>query len=244
MKNYNVTRYLLRTVGILCLLYGVTLLYFVRFSGLVLVWYVLGAALTALSVKKIFRTVFSRRWIRIVALACVAVVVILEGLIIAYGLGAPRESCDYIIVLGGSIVGEVPTQTLQYRLDTAYAYLVTHQETKAILSGGQGEGESISEAEAMGRFLANKGVDASRLIIEDQSEDTYENMRNSFRLIGDGKGLRVCVVSSDFHILRAKMLALKSGWQVDGLGARTYLPLIPLFHLREMLAIVKDLVIR
>jgi uncharacterized SAM-binding protein YcdF (DUF218 family) len=243
MKSNKLVRAILLAVGLLCLAYGVILRNYAYFSLLLLIWFILGAVFVLLSVKKIFNFVFSKKWVRIVALLCVAVVVILEGLMIANGLGkGPRGSCDYLVVLGASIVGEVPLETLQYRLDAACEYMTAHPETNAILSGGQCEEEIISEAEAMYRYLVSKGIDKARLIKEDQSADTYENMLYSLKLIGDDKDLTVCVVSSDFHILRAKMLALKLGWSVSGLGAKTYLPLIPYYHLREMLAILKDFV--
>ena len=111
----------------------------------------------------------------------------------------------------------------------------------AILVGGRCDCEEISEAEAMRRYLVEKGVDGSRLILEDRSTDTYENIRNSFALMGDNN-LKICVVTSDFHLLRAKMLAYKQGRQVGGLSAPAYLPLIPNYHVREMMAVLKDLV--
>ena len=244
MKNYKIIRTILLVIGLLCLAYAVALRHYVYFSPLVLIWYVVGAVCVLLSVKKIFGFIFSKKWVRILALSCVSVIVILEGLVIVNGFGTgPRGECDYLIVLGGSIVGDVPTESTQYRLDKAYEYLTVHQETKAILSGGQCEEEIVSEAEAMSRYLMSKGIDGARLIKEEQSGDTYENMLFSFNLIGEDKDLTVCVVSNDYHILRAKMLALKLGRHVDGLGAQTYLPLIPFFHVRELLALAKDFVI-
>ena len=239
----NVARHLLRIVGILCLLYGAILLYYMRPAVMVLVWFPMGAVLIVLSIKALFNAVFALKPIRILAYIAVAAVVILEGLIIANGAApAPAEPYDYLIVLGGTVNGETPSDTLRYRLDKTYDYMAAHPQTKAVLSGSQCENEAISEAEAMYRDLASKGIDKTRLIKEDQSHDTYENMRNSLELLPD-KNLKLCVVSSDFHILRAKMLAIKQGRQVGGLGSQTFLPLIPYFHLREMLAIGKDLVI-
>ena len=182
-----------------------TLIYYLGFAPIMYIWYVLGAFFIVLSIKKVFLFVFSKIWVRILALLCVAVVITLEVLMIFSGLETgPRESCDYIIVLGGSIIGDLPTETVQYRIEKAYDFMAAHPETTAILSGGQCEGETISEAEAMSRYLVSQGIDSARLIKEEQAGDTYENILYSLRLIGDNKDLSVCVVSSDFHILRAK----------------------------------------
>lgn len=68
------------------------------------------------------------------------------------GFNAPVNS-DYLIILGARVRGETPSLDLQYRLDVAYDYLEKSPSTKAILTGGQGKGEDITEAEAMRRYL-------------------------------------------------------------------------------------------
>jgi hypothetical protein len=60
---------------------------------------------------------------------------------------------DYIIILGARVKGEIPSLALQYRIDSAANYMKKNQETIAIVSGGQGPGEDITEAEATKRGL-------------------------------------------------------------------------------------------
>ena len=61
----------------------------------------------------------------------------------------PRDNCDYIIVLGCQIRGERITKSLKKRLDAAYDYAINNPDTKIIVSGGQGKGESKTEALAV-----------------------------------------------------------------------------------------------
>ena len=79
---------------------------------------------------------------------------------------------DYLIVLGAHVDGERLTKALYERVRKALEYLETHPETKAVLSGGKGKGEAISEAEAMRRYLIRKGISPERLLLEEKSVNT------------------------------------------------------------------------
>ena len=65
--------------------------------------------------------------------------------------------------------------TLARRLDAALAYLEENPKAYVVVSGGQGAGEDISEAEAMRRYLAARGIEESRILMEDKSMSTLEN---------------------------------------------------------------------
>jgi len=78
---------------------------------------------------------------------------IIEGFIIGYGNSKPRDNGDYIIVLGAQVKGTRPSRALRNRLDTAIKYLEENEHTKVIVSGGQGTGEDITEAQAMSEYL-------------------------------------------------------------------------------------------
>ncbi len=233
----------LRAIGVLCAIYGIGLLVFGKGAGMVPVWLAFGGLCVILSLRKPFKVVFSKTWAKLVLLLGVSIVAIALGIIAINGCReAPEKESDFIIVLGASVEGIVPSRTLEYRLETAYQYLITFENTKAVLSGGQGKNERISEAEAMYRYLVSRGIDSGRLLLEDQSTNTYENLRNSFALLGDYKNLKLCIITSDFHMLRARLIASELGMQVSGFGAPSYLPLIPNSYLREVLAILKVLV--
>ena len=91
------------------------------------------------------------------------VVGITEAIIIKASFGDPRQHCDYMVVLGAGVRGDVPSLSLRNRIDAAYDYLTEHPDVTAILSGGQGEGENITEAQCMFDHLTAMGIDESRL---------------------------------------------------------------------------------
>lgn len=146
---------------------------------------------------------------------------------------------DCIVVLGARVRGEVPSKSLAYRIDAAYEYLSSHGGCIAVLSGGTGDGEDISEAECMRRELTARGISEDRLIIEDRSTSTVENLRFSSALIGDGK--TVGIVSSGFHICRAKLIASSVGIDAVGIAAKSDAFILPHYMMREFATVVGDL---
>jgi uncharacterized SAM-binding protein YcdF (DUF218 family) len=148
------------------------------------------------------------------------------------------ENVDYIIILGARVKGTEPSLSLQYRIDAAADYLKRNTNTVAIASGGMGQGEDISEAEAIKRGLISQGIDKSRIILEDQSTDTVENLNFSKKMLPNNMkhGL---VVSNDFHIFRSKMIAKDQGLKLSGLPAKTPSVAIPKSYTREYLAVTK-----
>ena len=144
-----------------------------------------------------------------------------------------------VIVLGAGLRGERPTLVLKRRMDTAIAYLNENPASVAILSGGKGEGERISEAEAMARYFAQKGIPTSRFIKEDQSESTQENFLYSLAIIRDrfGADASVAFVTTDFHVYRAQRVAQKLGMHVNGIAAPDVWYISLNNHLRECVAV-------
>jgi uncharacterized SAM-binding protein YcdF (DUF218 family) len=148
------------------------------------------------------------------------------------------ERVDYLIVLGARVKGTTPSLSLQYRIDAAAKYLKDNQTTIAIASGGKGDGEDISEAEAIKNGLIVQGIEEERIILEDKSTDTVENISFSMKLIPNHLKTGL-VVSNDFHIYRAKLIAKDLGLQLAGLPADTPKIAIPKSYSREYLAITK-----
>lgn len=145
---------------------------------------------------------------------------------------------DYLMVLGARVKGTVPSLSLQYRIDAAARYLVEHEETIVIVSGGQGPDEDISEAEAMRRGLVALGIEEARIILEDQSTSTYENIIFSKKMIPSGLETGL-LVTNDYHLYRAGRMAKKAGLVVTGLPAKTPKVVIVKSYVREYLAITK-----
>ena len=109
---------------------------------------------------------------------CVGILIfgITEIIILDASRGEPELSCEYIVILGARVNGTVPSVSLQDRIHAAREYLTAHPETIAILSGGQGADEGISEAECMYRELTALGIPDRQLWLEDQATSTWENL--------------------------------------------------------------------
>ena len=128
--------------------------------------------------------------------------------------GDKNPQRSYVIVLGAAVKGERPSLSLTHRIQKAEEYLTTYPDTKAILSGGKGAGEDISEAQCMYNVLVADGIDPNRLILENQSTSTKENLEFSKELIlKDGGSLDdVAIISSPYHLFRAKTMAKDVGF--------------------------------
>lgn len=147
-----------------------------------------------------------------------------EAVIVRASFGTPHETCDYLVVLGAGVRGSVPSLSLQNRIDAAFDYLNAHPETTAILSGGQGEGENLTEAACMYRELTAMGIDPSRLWQEEQATSTWENLNFSLNMIEERTGTRpaqIGVLSSEYHLFRASLFAKQCGVAFIGVPART-----------------------
>lgn len=168
---------------------------------------------------KVLRTILT-------SVLCLGILVftVTEAIILKASKGAPEESCQYIIVLGAKVNGTVPSLSLRERIDTAYAYLRAHPNATAVLSGGQGEDEEISEAQCMFQQLTDKGIDPQRLWLEDQSTSTWGNLVFSSNLIESRTGTRpekLGIVSSEYHLFRAGLFADDCGIDAVGIPAKT-----------------------
>jgi uncharacterized SAM-binding protein YcdF (DUF218 family) len=163
---------------------------------------------------------------------------ILHYQIIRHGnMTAPKDA-DYLIVLGARVKGTVPSLALQARIKTAARYLKENENTIAIASGGKGPGEDISEAEAIKKELMEHGIDRSRILLEDRSTDTYENIGYSKKLLPENAKTGL-LVTNDFHIFRSKMIAEDAGLKLDVLPASTPVQAILKSYIREYLALTK-----
>lgn len=174
------------------------------------------------------------------AIVCIGFFGIVEGLILSKVSSEPKQSADYLIVLGAQVRGERVTKSLAKRLDTAIEYMKDNPDTKVIVSGAQGTGEDISEAEAMRRYLMARGIDESFIIMEENSTSTKENLEYSYKLVGD-KSAHIAVVTNNFHVYRAVSLAEKLGIKnVEGLAAPSDKRLFINYMVREFFAVVKE----
>lgn len=111
---------------------------------------------------------------------------------------------DAIIVLGAGVNGSTPSLSMCNRLDAALAYLGANPDALAVVSGGQGEGEDITEAKAMADYLTANGVG---------------------------------IVTSEYHLYRAKRMVRALGAEPVGIAAETTLPTMRVnYFIREAFA--------
>ncbi len=170
---------------------------------------------------------------------CLLALVAAEVMIISYGSRAPQPGADYVVVLGAQVRGRTPSYNLARRLDEAYRYLVENADTRVILSGGQGQGEDITEAEAMAEYLRERGISSERMILEDASVNTFENIKYSREKM-ESDNPRVVLVTNNFHVFRSVGIAKKQGLtRVEGLGAPVMWYTVPNLYLREAFAVIK-----
>lgn len=202
-------------------------------------WLIMGLVCTAFGIL----ISFMPEWIQeyswmIVAIPFVvfffAEVVICNGM-----LSIPDQNLRFIIVLGAQVRGKKVSNSLKRRLDKAFEYMTVNSGCIAILAGGQGKGEEITEAEAMYRYLAEHGIDTNRLIREKTSTSTWENLENSQAFVHD-LSLPVGIVTNNFHVYRAVWIGRKQGYSnIQGIPASSNLVLLPNYLVREFFACMR-----
>lgn len=156
-----------------------------------------------------------------------AVFAVFEAPVISNAKTDAAPQSDYLIVLGAGVNGSAPSLSMVNRLEAALDYLEAYPDAVAIVSGGQGAGEDVTEASAMHDWLVAHGIPESRIVQEDQSTSTRENLENSFAIIrsrGGDPADGVAVVSSEYHLYRAKQMARALGAKPLGVAAETTLP--------------------
>lgn len=176
---------------------------------------------------------------------------VLEGLVLAGGRThvAEGEDAPEVMVIFGCKVEPwgAPSQLLQDRLDTALSYLEEHTELTVVVSGGQGKDEPMSEAQCMYEYLTANGVDGTRIVQEDRSHNTWENVQYTLELFHSGtvpSTGKVLLVSNAFHLARIELLwdrAWDGTLTVSTLAApSSHFPSKVKMYLREPLALAKS----
>ncbi len=233
-------------LGTVSILYGITIMLANSGSKFFLCWIAGGLFLIMLGflyyrgiidsmhkpVKIIFSVIFMIGMIYVIATQC---------MVISGFRRSEVRDLDYVIVLGSQVKPTGPAVVTRYRLDKAYEYAVSNPDTVIIVSGGQGSNEPASEASVMKDYLVARGIDESRILMEDKSTNTSENLLFSSRLYPELAGSSVGIISSDFHIFRALSIAKKCGYsEVYGIPARSVRLYLPNNMIRESVGILKD----
>ena len=157
---------------------------------------------------------------------------------------APEEDVPCVVVLGAQTHGDRPSRTLRERLDLAAEYLEAHPAARVIVSGGQGADETQTEASVMEVYLREKGIAAERILQESKARTTRENLVNAKEL-AETAGIsteKVLIITSEFHLSRAKFIARSLGMEPYGIGSRTTPWILKVnYELREVFSYVKAL---
>ncbi len=246
-KKMIILPVILIITGILCILYGVTIMLANSGSKFFCVWYAGGACLMILAF--LFRSGIIGKLpiaVKIISGGLISLglifVIVTQCMVISGFRNTPEKNLDYIIILGSQVKPSGPAVVTRMRLDRAYDYAVENPETVIIVSGGQGSNEPASEASVMKDYLVGRGIDESRILIEDKSTNTSENLQFSSQLYEGVAGTRVGIVSSNFHIFRALAIAKKCGYtDVTGIPADSVMLYLPNNMIRESVGILKDL---
>jgi uncharacterized SAM-binding protein YcdF (DUF218 family) len=183
------------------------------------------------------------KWIKVsckvIFCAAAASFLIVQGIIFFHmrGKSAVNET-EYLVILGCQVNGSLASLPLLRRGYNAVNYLKRHENVKAVITGGQGPRENITEAEAMRRLLTENGIDEERILIEDKSRSTIENLKFAnelYNLIDKN----IVIVTSDYHMFRSLSIAKKLGYKnAAGLAATSQLSVLPAYLLREYAAVM------
>lgn len=176
---------------------------------------------------------------------CLLAAAVLSG--IRAAVYEPRPDKDYVVILGCRIRPDGSLYPLlRGRVDRAIEF-VRNQEAKTgkaavfVPSGGKGIDEKLPEAEAMANYLLSCGVPENRILIENKSTTTRENMLFSKKLIDAlGRNCQVAFSTSNYHVFRGGLLAEKLGWKLEGMGSKTKWYYWPNAYMREFLGLIAD----
>lgn len=243
-----ILNYIILVLGILCLVYyGIIIGY--SGTSTSFAWFWLLAGIFCISLFVIIRYIALRKIIipwpvryffTFIVVCGLFIFFLIEGMIIYHANRKADPGMDYLIVLGAQIRGTQITNSLYKRLKVSEMYLKENPETKVIVSGGKGPGEDIAEAEAMKKFLIENGIEEKRILVEDKSTSTVENIRFSRRLITK-ENAKVAIVTNGFHVFRSVGIAKKQGLaDAQGLAAPSDKVLLISYYVREVLGVIKD----
>ena len=256
--------------AVLCLLYYIIIVIYSGVStSFALIWPCLAIFLGLLAAGWWFGSQHEGRipvWIGVsVGTVCAAgflILVITEVLMGWSAITATGQPADYVIVLGARVRGTKISNSLKQRLDRAIEYSEEYPNKVLVLSGGKGPGEESSEARAMYEYLQYNGIPEDKLLIEDQSSDTVQNIEFSRTVIDrqeynkaqaarahlmefyrerpDGDTIRIGILTSNYHVFRAEAIARRQEIEPVGVAAACDPVLAVHLWLREAFAVLKD----
>lgn len=183
-----------------------------------------------------------RRSLAIATIFCATLWLGTLSWIVAGARAEEERPVDAMLVLGAGLKNGRATHTLERRIEAASVWLLQHRQTRVIACGGVTLGQTLSEAEAIRDGLVRRGVEIDRILLEDRSTSTEENLRFARAVLeaqGAGPHPRVLITTSNYHLARARLLAAREGFEAYGLPASTPWYSLPNQVARETLAVLK-----
>ena len=166
-------------------------------------------------------------------------IVISAGLIAGTMDGRGEPGGEILIGLGTTVNGTEHSPMLKQRLDAAVEYLNAYPDAVWIVTGGKGDQVNLSEAECMFNYLTAAGIAADRITMEARAPTTIENLQNVRAMLDTD---RVDVLSSDFHLYRAGLIAKEAGFDPTLIPAKTEpLSLLAPWFFREIVVLIAHL---
>ena len=232
-------------IAVLLLIYGISIMALQSGSKFFVLWFIV-AGIFALAALVHNSGVFGgfHRGMRITLWVLIAAgivwLLVTQLLVVSAFFAKPPKGLDYILVPGSQVTESGPAPITKFRLDAAYDYLSENEDTIVIVSGGAGENESLTESSVMKDYLVKRGIAAERILTEEESKNTTENIRLSSHYF-DKENDSVGIVTNNFHLFRAKAIAKKQGLKnVSGIAAPCPPYYLPNNMVRESFGITKD----
>ena len=199
------------------------------------------------AIKYLWKRKFARIPLVMIALFGIlcAILVVVESACMISACAKQEIKDGTVVVLGCRVYGERASLSMVERLEAAYEYLNEHPGADCVVSGGQGDGENITEAECMYRWLVDKGIEPSRIYKEDASTSTIENIAFTKEVIEEnGLNEKIVIVTNEYHIYRAGTIAKENDLVWSAKPAKTAGWLFPTFYVRELYGILEKWILK
>ena len=222
----KISKYILGFFAVIYLSSGISALIFSNFtaggviSTLMGVYLCLYASMPC-ALKSFLKTKFLKIVWHFMLAGCIVVIAFSSFLEIYGRCDTTTGKEDAVIVLGAAVKNNKISLALKSRLDKAYEYLQTNPDALVVVSGGMGDGEKITEAQAMKNYLVSLGADESRIIKEEESTSTYENFKLSKKILDKklGENYKTVIITNNFHVFRASQMARDAGLNFTHAGS-------------------------
>lgn len=209
--------------------------------GVILIIYGFTFVFTSRIIAKFWEMTYGKIALLLFALILLAALIVFA--VVSANIVASSFTSDIddstVVVLGCRVRKDGPSLMLSERINAAYRYLTDNPENVCILSGGKGSDEPISEARCMFECLTEMGISPDRLILEEESTSTYENLLFSKIIISERNlNERITVITNDFHMYRAMLLSEELRLDSYRFPARTNYMFYPTYFVREICGVI------